>query len=314
MRRNLPLLILVPAAVITMIGIMAILVVVPYTFQGQGHGQDQDIETDDGVESYTPGYMGTGGFSLDNMSRYARYIVIGTISDTTGYSYQVRDKIEEYHGGMTVDIDAELTGMYNGTKIYFVGPSTNWVKAGDRVLVFLADKEPDSVWGSNYYIIGGLYGLFKIIDGKVYGEVLPTGLPLDDVIKIVEEARANRIRDISSNAKYIVIGRISDITKKPYADTYITVDVEKELTGMYKDKKITLLVAENILKRWGEGKVGERYLFFIKDDLKTDDGTYYIGKSSIYHINDDGIAIGHEFTEGIPIHELEAKIIKFRGK
>lgn len=311
MHRNL-LFILVPAAVITIIGIMVIYLVAPYTVQ--------DIETNndgvesDGVESYTPGYMGEGNFSLESMSRYARYVVIGTISDTTRYSYQVRDNIEEYHGGITLDIDAELTGMYNGTSIYFVGPSTNWVKAGDKILVFLADKEPDSVWGNDYYIIGGLYGLFKIIDGKVYGEVLPTGLPLDDVIKIVEEARANRIRDVSSNAKYIVIGRISDITKKnPYTDPYITVDVEKELTGMYTEGKITLLIAENILKHWGEGKVGERYLFFISDDLKADDGSYYIGKSGIYRINDDGIAVGREFEEGIPIHELEAKIIKFRG-
>ncbi len=275
----------------------------------------QDVHTEaENIESYIPGYMGDGYFTLDNMSRFARYIVIGTVVDETTNPYNVRDKIEEYHSGITVNIDTDLTGMYNDKMIHFVGPSTNWVKAGDKILVFLADKEPNSVWGDNYYIIGGLYGLFKVIDSKVYGEILPDGLVLEDAIKVIEEARANRIKNVSLNAKYIVIGKISNVVREnPYSDLYITANIEKELTGNYNEKSMTLLIDENILKHWGEGRIGERYLFFVRDDSSESINTsYHISKSGIYYINEDNIAIGREFPEGIPIEELEAKIIKFR--
>ncbi|MEM3915818.1 MAG: hypothetical protein QW572_02190, partial [Candidatus Nitrosocaldus sp.] len=100
-------------------------------------------------------------------------------------------------------------------------------------------------------------GLFKVINDKVYGEILPEGLPLSDAIKIIEEAMANRVKDISLNAKYIVIGRISDIVREdPYSDTHIKVDVEKELTDNYDGERITLLIDEKVLKHWGEGRVG----------------------------------------------------------
>lgn len=316
MKRKPLLLVLVPAVVIGAV------IMVTYLALYATHSTTHD-EVRSNVESYTPGYMGEGNFSIDSMSRFARYIVIGTIADTTSQSYQIRDKVEEYHNGIVVNIDSELTGTYNNDKrIYFVGPSTNWVKLGDKVLVFLADKEPDSVWGNNYYIIGGLYGLFKVINGKVYGEILLEGLPLDDAIKIIEEARANRVKDISLNAKYIVIGRISDIVREgQYSDTHIKVDVEKELTDNYDGERITLLVDEKVLKHWGEGRVGERYLFFVRDDSKRGDDdnsdgssntNYSVGKSGVYYINDDGIARGREFPEGISIDELKAKIIKFR--
>ena len=300
---------------ISVIAIGAIVTGITVTYLISYMVQDvQTIEAENKVESYTPGYIGDGYFTLDNMSRSARYIVIGTVVDEAPNPYQVRDKIEEYHSGITVNIDIEITGMYNDKMIHFVGPSTKWVKVGDKILVFLADKEPDSVWGDNYYIIGGLYGLFKVIEDKVYGEILPEGLALEDAIKVIEEARANRIKNVSLNAKYIVIGKISDIAREnQYSDLQITVDVEEELTGNYSEKRITLLIAEIILKHWGKGRVGERYLFFVRDDSSESiNASYSISKSGIYYINEDNIAIGHEFPEGIPIEELEAKIINFR--
>lgn len=97
-------------------------------------------------------------------------------------------------------MEQELTNTYNDKQITFrtLGGSIAGVEAdtipskvnvGDRLLVFLADKEHDSIWGDNYYVMGLIDGIFKIVDGKVYGKGYPNGIPLEEVIQIITKTR-----------------------------------------------------------------------------------------------------------------------------
>ncbi len=102
---------------------------------------------------------------------------------------------------ITLDVEQELTNTYNDKQItfrthgnYIVGIEADTISSkvnvGDRLLVFLADKEPDSIWGDNYHVMGLTDGIFKIVDGKVYGKKYPDGIPLEEVIQIITKTRA----------------------------------------------------------------------------------------------------------------------------
>lgn len=144
----------------------------------------------------------TPGYTIDGaLSKYAKYIVIGKVSKTTSDMYKdtVHSSIKVFND-ITLDVEQELTNTYNDKQITFrtLGGSIAGIEAdtipskvnvGDRLLVFLADKEPDSIWGDNYYVMGLIDGIFKIVDGKVYGKGYPNGIPLEEVIQIITKTR-----------------------------------------------------------------------------------------------------------------------------
>lgn len=62
-------------------------------------------------------------------------------------------------------------------------------KRRDKVLAFIEDKEPHTVWGNNYPLSGGLYGLYKIVNDNVYGQDLRNGKPLNETIDAIYRAK-----------------------------------------------------------------------------------------------------------------------------
>jgi hypothetical protein len=47
---------------------------------------------------------------------------------------------------------------------------------GERVIVFINDKEPHTVWGDNYYIAGAKLGKYELKGGKAYGSEYENGI------------------------------------------------------------------------------------------------------------------------------------------
>ncbi|MEM2855530.1 MAG: hypothetical protein QW416_00295 [Candidatus Nitrosocaldaceae archaeon] len=289
-------------------------------------------------ETDVPDLFAEGRVNLEISSKIARYIVIGKIIDQSDYTYKVSDDIEEYQSGTGIEIEKELTGSYNGSRIYFSSVRTSWIKGGDRVLAFIADKEPHTVWGNNYYLLGGLYGLYKIVNDKVYGQDLRDGKPLNETIDAIYRAREDRLKYATLESKYIGIGRVVNITLKsvdaeskvyditnlnitdlylsePHTNVYITLKVEKYLIGTYDKEEVKVVTDLRDFRIAGGGYIGgigDRYLFFIvNDDDPFYDGYSYVGKE-LYHIK-DGIVKGRELQEGMPIDEVEKRIIMFKN-
>ncbi len=176
-----------------------ITVIIIYSAQVNNESDKEVINEDTDIF-----YLGeTPGYTIDGaLSKYAKYIVIGKVSKTTSDMYKdnMHSSIKVFND-ITLDVEQELTNTYNDKQITFrtlggsiVGieadtiPSTK-VNVGDRLLVFLADKEPDSIWGDNYYVMGLTDGIFKIVEGKVYGKEYPNGIPLEEVIQIITKTR-----------------------------------------------------------------------------------------------------------------------------
>jgi hypothetical protein len=274
------------------------------------------------------------------MARVSKYIVIGKFV-TKGSEYKaVTPNFNFPITHAVVDVEQELTGNLEGSRIEFKasGLSNKFegVYYDDRILVFIADKEPNSVFGDNYYLLMGRAGIYKIVDKKVYGYYYD-GIPLEDFIKIIQDARRDRIKDLAINTDYALLGRIKDIEKVsasleiPEVSEYtlsanVTVEIDNAIPD-YEGKEFTFFAYTDVIQ---DCKY-KLCLFFVKHGTHEDEvykrlppemlnklAEYYLYPTwsvndGVYIVMDDGRAYGKEYPEGIMLDELLARIKEYKG-
>ncbi len=273
--------------------------------------------------------------TFDYLARTAEYIIIGrSVTDGTEY----RSDGMNYPAIYTiVDVEEELTGNFNGDRMmltigrfdcHFAG-----IYHGDRILAFVTKPYPilARMLGDTYYL-PSIAGIYKIVDGRVYGYHYD-GANLDEVIKVIQEARGDRIRDITVNTDYAIVGRIKSIEKVSISpdidevDEYtlsanITVDVDNAIPD-YKGKEFRFFAFTDIIQDCKDRPC----LFFVKYGTHEDEvykhlpperlnrlAEYYLySMSGLYRVMDNGKAYGEEYPEGIGLDELLARIKMFKG-
>lgn len=273
-----------------------------------------DTKTDTKInKSIVPTYFSESTWDLKSLSKHAEYIVIGKVLQYNTSKYVINKDIYEPHATVLIEIEEELTGNYNNTIISYRSMDYGWIDEGDKALVFLAEKDPDSIWGDNYYLMGGPNGLYKIIDDKVYGQDLRDGLALDKVIDSIKRYRSERLKEVIEESRYIIIGNVSNIERLSDENQFaiITAIVEDDLLNNYNEKKIQFFTYD--VRRWdgswGEDSIGKRYLLFIKwDEAKGN----FITPYNKYKIIDNSV-YGPEFYEGIALDEVKSKIIQYKA-
>ncbi len=271
--------------------------------------------------------------TLEDRARISEMIVIGKVGKTTGAEYYDDGKIRKATSSMYIDIEQELTGNYKDKRIlvkaYGDGKTiiNNAVqlKEGERVLLFLSYTDSD--WdGADGYIVCCTSQKFSIDDNDIAYNPYFGSYKLDELISIIEEARANRIKDFAVNSDYVVIGKVRSI-EKDEADEYatsanVTIEIDKAIPD-YKNGKITFFVwdIDDIKDCIGDDRV---CLYFIKHgtqeqfpELASNVVEYYL--YSRWHTSDgaykivDGKAYGKEYPEGIEVNELIERIKKYKG-
>jgi len=277
---------------------------------------------------------------FDYIARISKYIVIGKFV-TKGSEYKaVTPNFNFPITHAVVDVEQELTGNFKGDRIEFKasGLSNKFagVYYGDRIIVFIADKELDSVFGDNYYLLMGYAGIYKIVDDKVYG-YYHDGIPLEDFINMIEDARKDRIKDLAVNADYAIVGKIKSIekvstsTEIPEVNEYtlsanITVEVDNAIPD-YKGNEFAFFAYTDIVEDCRD----RQCLFFIKYGTHEDEvysrlppeklkklAEYYLYPTwsvddGVYKVMDYGKAYGKEYPEGIELNELIERIKKYKG-
>jgi len=273
--------------------------------------------------------------TFDYIARTAEYIVIGR-SITEGTEYR-SDGINYPAIYAVIDVEEELTGNFNGDRMkltigrldcHFAG-----IYYGDRILAFVT--EPDPILARTLrdaYYLPSIAGIYKIVDGRVYGYHYD-GASLDEVIKAIQEARADRIRDIAIHTDYAIVGKIKSIEKVSIDPNITEVDentlsanitvVVEDAVPNYKEKEFTFFAYTDTVKDCKDRPC----LFFIKYGTHEDEvhkrlpserlkklAEYYLYRvGGLYRVMDDGGAYGEEYPEGIGLDELLARIKMFKG-
>lgn len=193
--KTLILIIILPVIIVS-----STVVIISYSINSAIKENRQIDTTDDGTTIWYTGE--TPGYRVEGMSKFAKYIVIGRVKSTTSTvdKDEVHSSIKVF-SDIVIEVERELTGTYDGKEITFrtlggmvanikadTAPSS-LLKEGDRIVVFLADKEPGSIWGDNYYVMGLTEGLYKIINGKAYGNEYPDGIDEQELVQKIIESR-----------------------------------------------------------------------------------------------------------------------------
>ncbi len=281
--------------------------------------------------------------TLEEMARTSDVIVLGKVGSTLGVEHFDNGKIKKATATMYVDIEKELTGNYKDKRITIktfgdgktlINQSVQ-LKEGERVLLFL--RYSDSDWdGEDGYVVSVTSQKFSIDSNDIAYNPHFGSYKLDELISIIEKARAERIKDIAINSAYAVIGKVKSIEKtvssededyKYLTSRNVTVEIDMAIPD-YKEKEITFYVwdIDDIKGCIGEDKV---CLYFIKYGTKEEflQGSedkehenvaeYYLYsrvyiKDGVYKIVDNK-AYGIEYPEGIELDELIERIRVFKG-
>ncbi len=275
--------------------------------------------------------------TLEEMARISEVIVVGKVGNTIGTYYYDDGKIMKATANMYIDIEQELTGNYKDKKImikaYGDGKTiiNNAVQLhdGERVLLFLSYTDSD--WdGEDGYTVCCASQKFSIDDNDIAYNARFGSYKLDELISIIENARANRIKDQAVNSDYVVLGNMKNIEtvsiSEDEANEYtttanVTIEIDKAIPD-YKDKEITFFIWNtNDMKDCIEED--RSCLYFIKhgtqERLEIPDkvAEYYLyvrwyTSDGVYKVV-DGKAYGKEYPEGIELNELVDRIKVFKG-
>jgi hypothetical protein len=276
------------------------------------------------LREYVIGYSSERGYpTFDYIARTAKYILIGT-SVTEGTEYR-SEGINYPAIYAVIDVGQELTGNFKGDRMelsigrldcHFAG-----IYYGDRILAFVTEPDPilAHMFGDAYFL-PSIAGIYKIVDGRVYGYYCD-GMPLEDFIKIIQDARRDRIKDLAINTDYALLGRIKGIEKVstsleiPEVSEYtlsanVTVEVDNAIPD-YEGKEFTFFAYTDVIQDC-------KYrlcLFFVKHGTHEDEvykhlptemlnklAEYYLYPTwsvndGVYIVMDDGRAYGKECPE-----------------
>ena len=110
-------------------------------------------------------------YSLKELSQGANYAISGEVQRIVS-TIVTRNNEEYVFSDVKIEVEEDLFGEYDEEYITVriqggqVGDATTIshidasFEEGERVLVFVAGPEPESIWGDNYYVAGMLTGKY----------------------------------------------------------------------------------------------------------------------------------------------------------
>lgn len=146
-------------------------------------------------------------YPMEFLAQKSVYVIKGTVAETKPvpttfnefgspqiYTDVVLNVEEDLHKKYT---DKQITirmrgGISENYKI--VSDSAPTFNVGENVLIFVADKEPQSVYGDNYYVAGLKLGKYSISDGIAHN--------VDSVRSMSEETLSAEIKRASLQNTY----------------------------------------------------------------------------------------------------------------
>lgn len=144
-------------------------------------------------------------FSVDDLAKRSQYQIIGQVESITPTSAMTDEKhsVTRVFSDVVIKVEKDLSGRYTNDKISvrIMGGETDTIKmisemdaefsVGEKVLVFVADKEPESIWGDNYYVAGLKLGKYGLVNGKAIGPEHPRGIEENQLITKIQQAKTN---------------------------------------------------------------------------------------------------------------------------
>ncbi|MBI5145781.1 MAG: hypothetical protein HZA84_01010, partial [Thaumarchaeota archaeon] len=144
-------------------------------------------------------------YTAEDLAKLSKYIIIGKVIDikpTIPDEKAIQlDNLSVFLYDVSIKVEDELKDQYTDDTIKFrimsdrnIGflsksiEDSQKFQIGERVLVFLADKEPESVWGDSYYVAGVTMGKYVLVDGMAYGTDYANGINISELLVKIQKS------------------------------------------------------------------------------------------------------------------------------
>ena len=160
------------------------------------------------VEAQSETLIHAGGalpkFTVDFLSKETKHAIVGTVVSITPAEKVVNEEYSftRIFSDVVIDVEKDLNSNYDGKQIAvrIQGGTMDGVtmtsendaefEVGEKVLIFLGEKEPDSIWGDNYYVAGLEGGKYSLSNSKAYGSEHPDGIDEREFVQKIIQSRA----------------------------------------------------------------------------------------------------------------------------
>ena len=142
-------------------------------------------------------------YPLDYLAKETKYAIVGTVKEITPLISQYDEKTKMVFSDVTIHVEKDLNGDYKEKEIIVRiqgGEKDGYITTTDfnatfeideRVLIFVPEKEPHTIWGNNYYVAGLFQGKYSLSDGKAVGSHYNEGISEDELFSKIQIYRGN---------------------------------------------------------------------------------------------------------------------------
>jgi len=147
-------------------------------------------------------------YTLEELASGANYAIIGTVKQITPVivekNIDENRKYKTIFSDVEIQVEKDLNGLYTDDTISVRiqgGQSGNLkvvseldptFEVNELALFFVADKEPNSIWGDNYYVAGLHLGKYSLSDGDANREKVGDRQTERDLISKIQTIRGNK--------------------------------------------------------------------------------------------------------------------------
>ena len=147
-------------------------------------------------------------YTLEELASGTKYAIIGKVKQVTPVIVEKNaDEHRKYKtifSDVKIQVEKDLNNLYSEDIISVriqggqignlktVAELNPTFKVNERVLFFVADKEPNSIWGDNYYVAGLHLGKYSLSDGDANREKVNDKQTERDLVSKIQTIRGNK--------------------------------------------------------------------------------------------------------------------------
>ena len=164
--------------------------------------QQTELETQEKIVQVISGSM--PNYTLEQLASGTKYAIIGKVTQITPIAVETERMEETVFSDVVVKVKEDLNGLYDKKEISVrieggtvdnlqtISEVTAEFEVGEKVLFFVADKDPDSMWGDNYYVAGGYLGKYSLDDnGNAHRDKINDSIGEKDLVSKIKKFRGN---------------------------------------------------------------------------------------------------------------------------